>query len=825
MIGKRIESVVAAGVAAIALGGCLTSAVGASAALPVKLLLSSQFGRQVNLTETEKAGGPALEDVCTVVSKDECQPGLLSELAGGLSSSYSVAASPNGNLYVAEYQNLRVQEFTPAGEFVLMFGKEVNETTKGNLCTAEEVAKSAVVCKAGAGGGEPGQLNGPNSVAVDPSGDVYVTETIGGSGKRVQKFTATGSFLLEIGKEVNETTKENLCTVEDQKKGDVCTAPAQQATPEPATFNFELEAGNLLAVGPAGELYVGDEGRVQEFAADGKFSREIQTTTGMSVYALAVDQARDLFFVLASNGTPNSVVHELNDNGEPVGSFTDAAEAVGAVVAIRGMAMDPEGRLAIVAEQALGAQRTRFGTLYEPNAGSLISRFTIPTEHISPRDSERVVQGVGFGASGGLYVTTGLNGEILVFQPKDIAKLTTGAASCGPGGTHATDVVVDCTLNGEVDPEGVAETEAWFEFGTTPEFGESTAKNAVAVAGPASAIVGVPPNATIYYRLAAEDHNIKAPEGLNGESLPVASEYVAPVIAGPPSTPAVATSSALMFGELNPENAGTEYFFEFSAGEEALSKCAAGVRRTVGGCPAVAVTRVAQSSVYGAIGATFEATSLQPGTHYSYRLFAESEGAEHNRLASVGPIAGFTTEPAPAPGVRTEEPSAVTSTSAVMSGMVEPDGASVTYSFELGVYAGAETQYGVVASGVAGPGGGPVEVSAALSGLQPGTAYAYRLSIKSGYIAGETHSQQGALKMFTTAGLPSALQPPSPLAHLPVPDLPFAKEEKGGGKPPSRSEKLAKALKACHKKRDKGKRVSCEKQAHKMYGVKKGKKK
>ncbi|HYM45298.1 MAG TPA: hypothetical protein VES65_03960, partial [Solirubrobacteraceae bacterium] len=38
--------------------------------------------------------------------------------------------------------------------------------------------------------------------------------------------------------------------------------------------------------------------------------------------------------------------------------------------------------------------------------------------------------------------------------------------------------------------------------------------------------------------------------------------------------------------------------------------------------------------------------------------------------------------------------------------------------------------------------------------------------------------------------------------------------------PPTRAQLLAKALKACHKQKNKKKRTACEKNAHKHYGAK-----
>jgi hypothetical protein len=51
--------------------------------------------------------------------------------------------------------------------------------------------------------------------------------------------------------------------------------------------------------------------------------------------------------------------------------------------------------------------------------------------------------------------------------------------------------------------------------------------------------------------------------------------------------------------------------------------------------------------------------------------------------------------------------------------------------------------------------------------------------------------------------------------------LPSKIAVKPKAKPLTRAQKLKNALKACHKKKSKSKRVACEKQARKKYGPKK----
>jgi hypothetical protein len=74
---------------------------------------------------------------------------------------------------------------------------------------------------------------------------------------------------------------------------------------------------------------------------------------------------------------------------------------------------------------------------------------------------------------------------------------------------------------------------------------------------------------------------------------------------------------AVMFGEVNPENALSEYRFEYGPCEK-LVTCA------------TATTGVLSSRVYGTIGVTQEASGLQPRTTYCYRLVAESENQREN---------------------------------------------------------------------------------------------------------------------------------------------------------------------------------------------------
>ena len=350
-----------------------------------------------------------------------------------------------------------------------------------------------------------------------------------------------------------------------------------------------------------------------------------------------------------------------------------------------------------------------------------------------------------------------------------------------------------------------------------------TAKQKAIASGPLSIpFTGARPNQAYFYRIAAEDHNAKAPEQLSGETEKFTTPFVAAKVPNEPSAAFVGVSSAVLTGQLNPENASTEYFFEYGQGS-ALASCP-GVRLAT--CPGVMSTPVTQSSVFAEIGTTQEVTGLQPASAYRVRLFAEDENAaQSERQHTIGPEGSFSTASAALPQAATGGASAIGATSATISGTVNPDGLAATYAFELGAYEGAATQYGIVSSGATGAGTSPVTETLGLSGLQPGSSYAFRIRITSGLGAAT-----GEPVVFTTAGLPSVLTVASPLALLATPSVVFP----GSGAPAAskpvvkaltRAQKLATALKACKKdQRSKVKRASCERQARKRYGSGKTKK-
>ncbi len=134
-----------------------------------------------------------------------------------------------GDLYVADRGNNRIRKITPAGEVSTFAGS-------GTAGYAD-------------GTGTAAQFHGPNDLTFDPSGNLYVTEVIGSH--RIRKITPAGV----------------VSTVAGATDGSHGTADGQGTA---ARFYFPYGA----AVGPDGNLYVGDMGnhRIRKVTPDGAVS-------------------------------------------------------------------------------------------------------------------------------------------------------------------------------------------------------------------------------------------------------------------------------------------------------------------------------------------------------------------------------------------------------------------------------------------------------------------------------------------------------------------------------------------------------------------------
>ncbi len=193
------------------------------------------------------------------------------------------------------------------------------------------------------------------------------------------------------------------------------------------------------------------------------------------------------------------------------------------------------------------------------------------------------------------------------------------------------------TLNGTVNPDGAGEATCWFDWGTSPVFGEvahcptpiANGKSPVEVH---KGIEGLQSDTTYYYRLQASNGHTNSGEASQDQQFTT----LGPGIHGE-SVTNVAATSATLNATINPHNAPTTYYFQYGRStsyEEPDVPVAPGISIGFG----EGDVEVAPRHLQG----------LAAGTVYHYRVVAVSEQEVESGVFKQeefdGPDETFTTQ-------------------------------------------------------------------------------------------------------------------------------------------------------------------------------------
>ena len=263
------------------------------------------------------------------------EPGTLNEPSG------IAVDQSSGDLYVADTKNSRVVEYDAAGRFVLMFGGEVNETRKTDICTQVEVETEGVKCQPGTSGSAAGQFVRGNAggIAVDPTtGDVYVEDT---DNERVEKFTSAGVYLTQVVVPNMDLAFKNVAT---DLEGNLYVATRTgilkfNSIGEYSGIEFPVPPGaepfEAFAVGPEGDvdalLEEGSPGSTRDdalyrFLPNGKLVGTVLGSSPLSKLrgSVTIDPRTDDLFVTSYTGQEGSIsvdIKEYSVSGAPIAEF------------------------------------------------------------------------------------------------------------------------------------------------------------------------------------------------------------------------------------------------------------------------------------------------------------------------------------------------------------------------------------------------------------------------------------------------------------------------------------------------------------------------
>jgi sugar lactone lactonase YvrE len=223
------------------------------------------FGKDVNQTAVEAEGSEAERNLCTAASEDTCQAGDWGSADGRMSNPVSVAIDAEGDVWVADKGNHRIEEFSSTGEYLSKFGS--------------------------AGGGE-GQLSQAEGIAIDPQGDIWVADTYNG---RVQEFNQAGELLRVVGSygsgegQMGEPTGIDIgpggnVWIADWQNNRVAEfGPTGKFIRQFGTYgteNGQFQHPDGLTIDDRGQIWVADEGndRVQAFTEKGEYLTQFGST-------------------------------------------------------------------------------------------------------------------------------------------------------------------------------------------------------------------------------------------------------------------------------------------------------------------------------------------------------------------------------------------------------------------------------------------------------------------------------------------------------------------------------------------------------------------
>ena len=422
------------------------------------------------------------------------------------------------DFYVTDPGNHRVEKFGSSGALLLMFGKEVDQTTGGDVCTVA----SGDTCQSGSPGSSSAAFETPYFLAVDNSGgpsngDVYVADA---GTNLVQKFDSSGRIVSSWG-------------VVGQKDG-------SDATNLPG---FGPPFG--LAVRSNGNLYVGGTNyasccgaiNVWRYTQDGTYI-EFGNTSAASW--LKVDASGSYYF---SGGST-----EIFKITEGVGQRT-----VTSVAPTTGFDFDPSSNELY---QDTGTKIEHYSGDCDPS--------TAPCDPIDGFGSGDLFGAKGVAVDGTthtVYVANSTSNDVAAFgDARPI--VTTGSP------TNITES--SATLTAHIDPAGRgAITSCRFEYGFDQSYGSSVpctpnpesnppGSNFTAPTEVTATLSGLSPGTKEHYRVVVTNAVGATSVGLDQSFLTTQP----PAIDGLASANLTATSADLK-AQINPNGLDTTYRFEY----------------------------------------------------------------------------------------------------------------------------------------------------------------------------------------------------------------------------------------------------------------------
>jgi hypothetical protein len=620
------------------------------------------------------------------------------------------SAGPSaGDVYVTDSTTHRVEKFDAAGNFILMFGRNVNATTPGDVCPVNP----GDVCQPGTAGTGAGQFNNPAYIAIDDStgpssGDVYVAE-----GGIVQKFDSGGYLITSWG-------------------GTPAPGQLDRPTVVPDIFDPNFSGVRGIVVDQGGNLVVGGGGPYSFLFHFDQAGHELdQTKTARPVFGggFSSDPFGNLYVSQSSGYT------KMTAGGVELGQVNSTGTGVG-------LASDPgNGDLFVSNGTTINAYHFTGSTevLTTPVpcsfAGAKESGTGCPpTESFGSALNLTNASGLAVSAtSGAVYAANPGGGNVVVFTPYQLPDVIPAPES------NLTKT--SATINQEVDPAGGSPiTACHYEYGSEVGsylLGSGPCSPDPAASAPTSNfseptlvsadLTGLDLLVPYHYRFVVTT----AKGTVYGQDQIVRSVPDLPKVTST-SASAVTDESAVIKAEIDPGEGLTSYRFDYGPTTSyELHTLADGPIDP-------------ESSDHTAVAAL---SNLEPGTTYHFRVAATNFTG-----TTFGPDTTFTTPSAPI--VASPSATGVGRTSATLNAVINPGLVLTTYHFEYGT--GAAYTARSPESAPIGPDSVNHAVSASIENLNPATTYHFRI------VAANAVGTTAGIEQSFTTGPPEETKPEEP---------------------------------------------------------------